>query len=220
MVFTVKKVETSTFGEKLKKAREEAGLTKQKVAQLLNIQIKYLERLEEEEIEKLPADVYTRGFLKKYAQLLGVEGDDLVAAYEKEIRIVQPLTKKSYRSLPRLQARWFTITPKTLSVILASVLFILIIAYLFYQLNILISPPKLVVEEPIDDLTTDKTTIIFRGQTEPGAQLTINGQQIYINIDGVFEQQINLDLGLNLIKVEATNRFEKSRAVVRQIMVE
>ncbi len=219
MVFTVKKVETSTFGDKLKKAREEAGLTRQRVAQLLNIQIKYLERFEEEEIEKLPADVYAKGFLRKYAKILRWEADELISEFEKETKLVQSAKEKNHRSLPELGTRWFTVTPKVLAILLGAIIFIFIIGYLFYQLNILISPPKLEIVQPTNNLTTDKAAIIVKGRTEPQVQLTINGQQIYINEDGSFEQEINLNQGLNLIKIEATNRFAKSRSIIRKILV-
>lgn len=219
MIFTVKKVETTTFGEKLKKAREEAGLTRQKVAQLLNIQIKYLKSLEEEEIEKLPPNVYIKGFLRKYVKLLNLEPNELVAEYEKEAGVAQSFKEKSHRSLPQLRSRWFTITPKVLSIVLGSLVFILIIGYLIYQLNVLIGPPRLTIEEPMNNLVIDKTTIAVKGQSEPGAQLTINGQQIYINEDGGFSQEINLNQGANIIKIEVTNRFGKSRSETRQILV-
>ncbi len=219
MVFTAKKVELPTFGEKLKKAREEAGLSKQKVTQLLNIQAKYLEILEQGEIEKMPADVYVKGFLKKYAKILGIDADVLIGEYENEIKIAQHLNKQKHQSLPRLHFRRFTVTPRFLGIIFGIIIFLLVGGYLFYQFNFLISPPKLTIREPIDNLTTDKTTVIIKGQTEPGAKLTINGQPVYINKDGGFEQEVNLNQGLNLIKIEAANRFAKSRAETRKILV-
>jgi transcriptional regulator with XRE-family HTH domain len=219
VVFTVKKVETLTFGEKLKKAREEAGLTRRKVAQLLNIQVKYVHGLEDGENEKLPSDVYIKGLLRKYAKLLNLEPNELIAEYEKENELTQSFKEKSHRSLPQLRARWFAITPKVLSIMLGSLVFVLIIGYLIYQLNILIGPPRLVIGEPMDNLVIDKTTITLKGQSEPGVQLTINGQQIYINEDGSFSQEINLNQGMNIIKIEATNRFGKSRSETRQILV-
>ncbi len=215
----VKKVEVSTFSEKLKKAREGAGLTKQKVAQLLNIQIKYLDWLEEGQIEKLPAEVYARGFLRKYAKILSVDPAALIDEYEREIKIIQPAAKKEYRSLPKLRERWFAITPKFLSLVLGVLVLVLAATYLLYQLNILISPPKLTVDEPASDLVTDKTVVIIKGKTEPGARLTINGQETYINKDGNFEQEINLSQGLNLINIEAANRFEKKSSIIKKVLV-
>jgi len=221
MVFTAKKVEELPgFGEKLRKAREEAELSKEKVAQLLNIRLKHLERLESGEIEKLPADVYARGILKKYAKILRMEEGALLADYEKEIKILRHLNKeKQHQSLPVLRSRRFIVTPRTFSLFFLCLILLLVAGYLFYQLYFLISPPKLIIFEPVGDLVTQNTAVTIKGKTEPGAKLTINGQETYIDKDGTFEQIINLNQGLNLIKIEAANRFGKSSSAMRQIMV-
>jgi hypothetical protein len=83
-----------------------------------------------------------------------------------------------------------------------------------------LSPPSLVLREPAqNDFVTEESLMIFKGQTEPGAKLTINGQQGYIDKDGNFEQTIGLVQGLNTISIEATNRFGKSSVEVRRIML-
>ncbi len=221
MVFTAKKVETLlSFGEKIKKAREEAGLSKEKIAQILNIRIWHLERLENEEIEKLPADVYVNGILRKYAKILGLDPETLLAEYEKEAKFIRHLGRgKQQQSLPRLPSSRFVITPRIFSFSLSALIFLLVAGYLFYQLNFLISPPKLSIAEFPDGLITDKTSFLIKGKTEPGARLTINNQETYINRDGNFEQLIDLNQGINSIKIKATNRFGKSNSIVRRIMV-
>jgi cytoskeletal protein RodZ len=219
MVFSIKKVELSTFSEKLIKLREDAGLTKQKVAQLLSIQTRYLERLESGEIDKLPADVYTKGFLRKYAGILSVRPEELINEYEKEIKIKKPSQRQSPQSLPELRIPRLTITPKTLFFISGLLAAILVVGYLSYQLNILISPPSLSVIEPAENISTDKFIIIFKGHTTPGAKLTINGQETNMDRSGNFEQEVNLTKGINLIRVEATNRFEKKASITREVLV-
>jgi len=220
MIFRIKEVESTTFGDKLKKTREEAGLSKQKVAQLLNIQLRYLENLEQGDIEKIPADVYTRGLLRKYARVLGIEKETLIDEYEKELKITDHFKKNDHRLLPNLRSTRFAVTPKFLMVVFGSFLFILAVGYLAYQLNVLVSPPKLIIFNPIDNLITGSSTIVIGGQTDPGAQLTINNQQTYIDKDGKFKQEINLNLGLNNIEIKSTNRFEKSRYETRKILLE
>ncbi len=221
MVFTARPVEElPSFSAKLKNAREEAGLTKEKVAQLLNLPIKYLERLEAGEIEKLPADVYSKGFLRKYAKLLEIDAETLVAEYEKESRIANHLKSQAHQPLSILRLRRFVITPKTLSWSLGLIILFLVAGYFFYQLHFLLSPPSLRVLEPASaDFITNSAFVLFKGQTEPGVKLTINGQQSYIDKDGNFEQAINLIQGLNIIKVEATNRFGKSSFETKRIML-
>jgi len=220
MVFTSKKVELPNFGERLKKLREEADFSVQRAAHLLNIQAKYLQRLESGEMEKLPADVYNKGFLRRYAKLLDADPEALVEVYEKEARIAQHLSQgKVHQALPYLRGRRFIITPRFFTAVLGLFILLVVGGYLFYQLHFLISPPRLSIFEPAEDLTTDQASLIIKGQAERGAQLTINGQVTYIDKDGNFEQPVNLIQGINSIKIEAANRFGKSRSVVRQIML-
>jgi len=220
MVFTSKKVELPNFGERLKKLREEADFSVQRAAHLLNIQAKYLQRLESGEMEKLPADVYNKGFLRRYAKLLDADPEALVEEYEKEARITQHLSQgKVHQALPYLRGRRFIITPRFFTAVLGLFILLVVGGYLFYQLHFLISPPRLSIFEPAEDLTTDQASLIIKGQAERGAQLTINGQVTYIDKDGNFEQPVNLIQGINSIKIEAANRFGKSRSVVRQIML-
>jgi hypothetical protein len=111
------------------------------------------------------------------------------------------------------------ITPKTLAWLVGTIAMVLVVGYLIYQLHFLISPPSLVIFEPAADVIVVSPEVFIKGQTEPGAKLTINNQLTNIDKDGNFEQAVNLNQGLNVVKIEATNRFRKSSSVVRQIML-
>ena len=127
MVFTAKKVEEiPSFSEKLRKSREELGLSKEKAGQLLNFPARYFDYLEKGELDKLPADVYSKGFLRKYAKILDIEPDLLVLEFEKEIKIIRHLDKgfNEHLSLPSLRVSRWIITPKTLGAGLGAVLFL------------------------------------------------------------------------------------------------
>jgi len=219
MVFTAKKVEMPGFGDHLKKLRESAGLSRQKTAQLLNIQVKFLDRLEGGELEKLPGEVYVKGFLRKYAGYLGIDPQALVDEYIKESKIAEHLNGKDVHSLPALRSRRFIFTPKHISLFLGALAVVLIIGYFVYQLNSLVSPPELEIFEPASDQAVESRDVQIKGKSEPGVKLTINGQETYIDKDGNFQQQIDLNQGLNSIKIEAVNRFGKASSVTRQIMV-
>lgn len=219
MVFTAKPVEgLSSFGERIKKARLNAGLTQEKVSQTLSVPLKYLENLENGELEKLPSPVYIKGFLRKYAKILEINTEALINEYEGELRITRHLNL-SPQSLPALKYQRFIVTPKTLSLFFGLIILFLVIGYLFYQLHFLVSPPKLEVFEPVDDFITSNVLIKIIGQTEPGSRLTINGESSYLNTEGRFEQEIILSQGLNNIKIEATNRFGKVNSESRRVMV-
>jgi transcriptional regulator with XRE-family HTH domain len=220
MVFVAKKVELPSFGEKLKRARQEAGLSIQKVAQLLNVPIRYLERMEDGNLENLPADVYNRGLLKKYAKILNVDNEILLGEYENEAKINRHLDKAvSRRPAKQFYSSRFVLTSRSFGWLFGGLVLLLIVGYFFYQLQFLLSPPKLVIFEPPQDFLTENKNVTLRGQTETGAQLTINSQQTYIDEKGNFNAPLELNQGLNSIKIEATNKFGKSTSVVWQIML-
>jgi cytoskeletal protein RodZ len=76
----------SSLGAYLKSYREKKGISLQKIQEDTKIRMKYLEAIEEDRLEILPGEVYTRGFLKAYAAAVGLTEDDVIARYENLIR--------------------------------------------------------------------------------------------------------------------------------------
>jgi len=68
-------------GKTLKQIREKIGVELQVVSTETKISIKVLERIEEEAFENLPALVYLKGFLKGYAQSLGLDPQKVIEEY-------------------------------------------------------------------------------------------------------------------------------------------
>jgi cytoskeleton protein RodZ len=71
-----------SVGERLRAARDRQGLTLQKLAEDLHLDLRLLEAMEENRFRALGAPVYARGHLRKYAQLLGLDVDVLLTDYE------------------------------------------------------------------------------------------------------------------------------------------
>ena len=69
------------LGSRLREAREGLGLDLSQVEASTRIRRVFLEALEEERFDALPADVYTRGFIQNYARFLGLNPSELLAAY-------------------------------------------------------------------------------------------------------------------------------------------
>jgi len=74
------------IGETLRQARSSLGVDLEQAADATNIRARYLGDLEEERFDRLPAAVYTRSFLREYAEWLGLDGDLLLAWYEQTHR--------------------------------------------------------------------------------------------------------------------------------------
>ncbi len=67
-----------SVGQQLKRQRESLELSLDEVAESTKIRAWYLQALEEDNRERLPADVYALGFLRAYARHLGLDATDLV----------------------------------------------------------------------------------------------------------------------------------------------
>ena len=67
------------------------GVEPQAISKETKISIKTLEWIEEEAFEKLPPLVYLKGFLKSYAQSLGLDSQKVIEEY---IRFMEESKKK------------------------------------------------------------------------------------------------------------------------------
>jgi len=72
-------------GALLKAAREQRGMSANEVAKALYITRHKVQALEADEYDKLNSHVFVKGYLRKYAPLVGLNGDELVAQYEQDV---------------------------------------------------------------------------------------------------------------------------------------
>ena len=68
----------ATIGQHLLQVRRFSGLPLEKVAEVTNINISVLRALEIDDRDNLPAQVYVRAFYKKYADFLGLNGEEVL----------------------------------------------------------------------------------------------------------------------------------------------
>lgn len=69
------------IGYSLRSARERQGLGYPEIELATKIRAKYIRALEEEDFDTLPGDAYVRGFLRAYADYLGLDGEIYVDEY-------------------------------------------------------------------------------------------------------------------------------------------
>ncbi|HOO97803.1 MAG TPA: hypothetical protein PKV16_06495 [Caldisericia bacterium] len=67
-------------------------------------------------------------------------------------------------------------------------------------------PPTVTIEEPTNYAVVAGNSVALKGVTKPGSKLTVNGQQVAVNLKGEFEFNVNLqNEGANTIVVKATS---------------
>lgn len=96
--------EEVTFGTWLRRQRELREISLREIADVTKISIRYLEALERDRFEILPAPVFARGFLREYARYVGLDPDEVVNSYisvqkpaEPEEEIAGPRRRRSSR---------------------------------------------------------------------------------------------------------------------------
>jgi cytoskeletal protein RodZ len=70
-----------TFGQALRDAREDLGVSLAEAERETRINRRYLEALELEDATAMPPAVYTRGFIRTYSQYLGLDPDAMLDLY-------------------------------------------------------------------------------------------------------------------------------------------
>ncbi len=64
--------------------RQEAGLSLEKIAQQTFIPLRLLEALESGQVDRLPEPVYIKGFIRRYADAVGLNGTEIADAFQVE----------------------------------------------------------------------------------------------------------------------------------------
>lgn len=130
------------IGNTLRQLRLQKGLTLEQVEQSIKIRLRYLQAIEEGDMSVLPGMVYARGFIKSYAEFLGINGQDLLDSHEGTSQVetsqsssMETLTR-SERSKPDV-ARASVLNTRLLPQILggAGVLAVVVVAYMFLLSN-------------------------------------------------------------------------------------
>jgi cytoskeletal protein RodZ len=209
--FTRKKVGSLTLGEKLKKIRSEYRISLNEVCKNTKIQVKYLEYLENGEYEKLPPDVYARGFVRSYAHFLGADENVLIKLYERERNIQKNLKKERFQegSIRKFSFPSFVVTPR---VFMGGAVFLLVFGgflYLYREFRSFAAAPYLVIVEPADGQVIEGSEAFVRGRTDRDVKLSINNQPTFVKEDGSFLERVSLQPGSNTLTVTALNKFDK-----------
>lgn len=106
------------IGAYLRHVREESGLSLEDVAARTLIQSRSIKAIEEGKLHQLPEPVYVQGFIRRYAEAMGLDGSEFAEAFpaEKSLHI-----DVSWKDLPAAQLRPLHLYIAYILLIMASV---------------------------------------------------------------------------------------------------
>ena len=114
----------ASIGEQLCAARKQRKLKIESVAKELHLDVDIVKALEDDDREKLPAQIFVQGYLKSYGRLVGLPVDELIRAYSEQVGGPPPLTViKTNTRLPAVRMQSIRLIRNVIIVSLAAILF-------------------------------------------------------------------------------------------------
>src|SRR6266568_9631983 len=71
-----------SLGQYFRRGREDKGWTLEEAASKTRILPQYLQAVEDDNYEQLPAEVFAKGFIRSYARLLGLDEMEVLRKFE------------------------------------------------------------------------------------------------------------------------------------------
>lgn len=207
-----------TVGEILKQERIKQKKTIAQLHRQTKIPEKTLVVLEKDDYSQLPSATFIKGFIKIYAQNLGLDEKKLLAVFRRdwEKQEEKKILPKGLAKPLNRQSFW---TPSTGLILILSFIAAIILFYFGFQLKNFLLPPSLVLTAPTEDQKIDKREFTVIGKTNKDVNLTINGQTVSLENDGSFSYKLKALPGEKTIVVIATDRHGKKTTIQRTVEV-
>jgi cytoskeletal protein RodZ len=213
------------FGETLRAQREKKGITLEQAASDTRIREKFLKALEDSDYRTLPGAVYTKGFLRNYAEYLELPTEELVVQFHQERD--QPDAPRTFKPLNPIARRNLIFTPAVLVPVVVLAGIVLFVGYLYYQFVSFAVPPRLEITEPATDAIAQTADFVVKGRTVPDGRVTVQVfpgpltvADVRPNADGTFSVNVQLSRGANHIVVEVLDVTGKVGRVSRTVRLE
>ncbi|KKR50463.1 MAG: hypothetical protein UT84_C0011G0009 [Candidatus Curtissbacteria bacterium GW2011_GWA1_40_16] len=201
------------LGEILQEARKKKHISQIRAAADLLIKKEHIEALENQNWPDLPEPTFVKGFIKTYANYLGLDPVHVLAIYRREFdesKFQKP------RPNPRAEKRLFLTPSRIINILFISAILIFI-AYIGITFSSILSAPKLEVISPPADETTSVPVAQIIGKTDSEATVSIEGQFVPVDGQGNFSKEYSLSEGKNVIEVIAAKRLSPKAKITRTI---
>lgn len=102
---------------------------------------------------------------------------------------------------------------KNLTLATTFILAIIIIGYAIFNSRLLIAGPQIIVKGPETGSVFEDPLIELRGIAKNTAFITLDGNPVYVDEDGNFNEKLLLSPGTSIISLDATDRFDRATEI-------
>lgn len=105
-------------------------------------------------------------------------------------------------------------TRKTISRGIIALLFVLILGYAYFEARTYLSGPQLSITAPEDGFSASESHVIVSGTARNISEITLNGNPIFVEEQGVFERLVPLAPGYAVIDVSVKDRYGRTKTIL------
>lgn len=117
------------FGNRMKRQREERGVSLRRIADATKLSVSALEALERNDISRLPGGIFTRAFVRSYAIEIGLDPEQTVRDFlvqfpHDSVTVGSPHAPQEHDRPPRRSGWTMTLVALAISVLIGVILFL------------------------------------------------------------------------------------------------
>lgn len=208
-----------TVGQILQEARESKLYSLEDVEKHIKIRKEMLEALEKNDFDKLPPLTFIQGFIKNYGTFLGLDASKLLAIFRRDFESKKhpPLVMESLKR-PVGKSR-ISLQPSHLIGLAVVLIILCFFAYLWVEYRQFVGSPDLALNSPSEGQTVEIPSVVVEGKTDPDAKVKINEQEVGVDQEGNFKEEIKLPSSSNEVVVKSTSKFGQTTEEKRTVFV-
>ena len=185
-----------SVGTILKNEREKKGLLLVDIEKQIKVREKYLKAIEEEDWNYFSSKIYIIGILKNYSRVLDLDHKKILAFFRRDYE-----RKEEVKFKRKITSKYLTSETKKFLKFCLIILTLFFILYFVFQLKTYFSPPSVTILSPTFKKFTIEKSVNIIGKTEKDTSVTISGERVYQNKEGIFNYQLSLLEGDNKVVI-------------------
>jgi hypothetical protein len=190
--------EDKDLHEFLRERMQERNLSLERLADLSGVPIAHLEMLISGRTEDLPAAPYVRGYINSLGRVLHFDAD----VWWVQIKRARVLPVSGGHDI--LPSNRFARNMPSRGKIAGILAGVVLLVFIVVRFSSIVGRPKLSMIYPVEEvMVVHDATVTLRGTVENGDKLTVNNEVVPVREGELWEKEIALKPGPNVISVSA-----------------
>jgi len=210
-IFKIRKFEEENLGNYLRAGREKLSLSRNEIAEQISVSPRHLKALEENELAKLPPEIYVKGIISRYCDLVYLDKTKALHFFEKN-KLAPKSDNHPVKSI--IAHAWFgkIFSYRNLVISVAFLFLITSVFYIFKAIYPMYAKPYFSLISPDSCRSqTNQNKLELNGSIQPESKIWINDEESLVDKEGHFNCPLFLKNGENLVRFKIMNKFGKER---------